>query len=169
MWNAQVRPYKEWFVRGHNLRDDGENEYDIENLYTDDNIVFGGYGPIRLDQSQGGTAIRVVSSTDKLQYANETNREHSIYLSVFASTLKPVDNGDVYYTLIGEAAWNINMSFKNGVPSNGIIPPGTFLCDYVLPALTFDFPYIAVSVNYNETPLIDYIDIFPYYLSAPRK
>lgn len=142
MWNPNVRPYGEYFAKAQPITTASVAGNEANN------------NPQRLDQSQGGTAIRVATPIGgSLVVANNaTVTLHVRGAATQAGT--PVFLGTAVYT--------------NDTGNNVTFGSDAMVCEFVLPQNLLKYPYISVAIQGSAAPT-GTVDIFPHYVSAPRR
>lgn len=142
MWNPNVRPYGEYFAKAQTITTASVAGNEAGN------------NPQRLDQSQGGTAIRVATPIGgSLVVANNA----TVTLNVRGAATKastPVSLGTAVYT--------------NDTGGNVTFGSDAMVCEFVLPQNLLKYPYISVAIQGSAAPT-GTVDIFPHYVSAPRR
>jgi len=149
MWNAQVRPYAESFGL--------DQEFNSLGIVNTMNFL-------RLDASQGGTAIRIaVSKNSVLTYELNSGME-----AVFTFSDKlPIDSD------FRDSPREASCYFYNTTEENLILNGGYVIIDYIIPEIiAIDYPWAKVRV-YTSSRTGDFIpsgkiDIFPHYISHPH-
>jgi len=145
MWNAQVRPHGEYFTK---------------NKVLDDNVSPGveGYDAnIRIDASQGGTAIRMVVSQDQLPITVPIGTQ--VILEITCSSDAEGNNeGEIFARVYRNS--NDEETFTSNMA----------LIDYILPeSMILKYPYIKVRSGMGDDSVSFNVDIFPHYISQPRR
>ena len=142
MWNPNVRPYGEYFAKAQAITT---------------SAVAGnqaGNNPSRLDNSQGGTGIRVaVPLGGTLTVASAA----TITLTVQGGKTQAgpfVALGTVVYTNDTGAATTLGSD--------------TTVCEFVLPRASEAYPFVKVLIAGSAAPT-GTVDIFPHYVSHPRR
>ena len=142
MWNPNVRPYGEYFAKAQAV-----TTADVAGNVAANN-------PMRLDAAQSGTAIRVaVPLNATLAIAAGESVELSVYAAKTATGTM---------IKIGTALYN------NDTGATYTFGPDGTLMEFVLPQILLVYPYIKVMVKGSAAP-VGTIDIFPHYVSAPRR
>ena len=142
MWNPNVRPHGEYFAKAQAITTASVAGNDADN------------NPQRLDQSQGGTAIRVaVPIGGTLTVANNA----TITLHVYGAK---TDGGA--HVALGTAV------YTNDTGAAVTFGSDATLCEFVLPQALLKYPYIDVAIQGSAAPT-GTVDIFPHYISAPRR
>jgi len=144
MWNPNIRPHGESLALAQAITTAAVVGNQTANA------------PMRLDQSQGGTAIRVVvprEAGSSLTVANNA----TITLTVRAAKTEAgtlITLGTAVYT--------------NDTGASAIHGPDSTICEYVLPQKSLSYPYVSVQIQGSAAPT-GTVDIFPHYISAPRR
>ena len=142
MWNPNVRPYGEYFAKAQAI-----TTASVAGNEADNN-------PQRLDQSQGGTAIRVATPIGgTLTVANNA----TVTLHVRGAATEagvPVSLGTAVYT--------------NDTGADAVFGSDATVCEFVLPQNLLKYPYISVAIQGSAAPT-GTVDVFPHYVSAPRR
>jgi len=168
MWNKSIKPHGEYFSKNQRL-------------------IFGVYEgnqrrniPMRLDNSQGGTSIRMVASKDSLVTIGEDN---AVLLKVYGTTeyiqgewSSWTDEEGLQHGTYEDLSeyYYLGMSRREGFPPSGSnmerFPEGALIVEFVLPPTTFDYPYIKIESGGDMNEVIaGYYDIIPHYISHPRR
>lgn len=144
MWNPNIRPHGECFALNQAVTTTNTNANQTAN------------NPMRLDQAQGGTAIRMV-----------VPREAGSSLSV------PTD-GTVTMTVRGRtAATNPPVvigtaRYTNDTGDTVVLDPDSTVLEFVLPQNLLKYPYIDVQIQANVAT-VGTVDVFPHQVSHPRR
>lgn len=144
MWNPNIRPYGESFALGQAITTAAVVGNQAAN------------NPKRLDQAQGGTAIRVVvprEAGNSLTVASAA----TITLTVRGAQTEagtPIVLGTAVYT--------------NHTGAAVVLGPDATVCEYILPQLNKDYPYVQVQIQGSAAPT-GTVDIFPHQVSHPRR
>ena len=142
MWNPNVRPYGEYFAKAQAI-----TTADVVGNQATNN-------PQRLDASQSGTSIRVAVPLDgTLVVASAA----TVTLSVYAAK-----------TEAGTAIMLGTAIFTNDTGGALTLGADATLCEFVLPKAAEVYPYVKVMVKASAAPTGS-VDIFPHYISAPRR
>ena len=143
MWKPNVRPHGEYFAIAQAV-----TTSDVAGNQTDNN-------PQRLDASQSGTAVRVATPiAGSLTVASAETVTLSVYGSKSSSGASPVLLGTAVYT--------------NDTGAAATLGSDATLLEFVLPQAVLTYPYISVKLAGSAAPTGS-VDIFPHYISAPRR
>jgi len=144
MWQPNIRPYGECFALNQA----------ITAAAVVGNVVAN--NPKRLDQSQGGTAIRVVVPREEGKSLVVANN------ATITLTVKGGKSEAATPVVIGTAVFTND----NGAPLT--LGPDSTVCEFVLPQNLLKYPYIRVEIQGSAAPT-GTVDIFPHQVSHPRR
>ena len=126
MWNPNVRPYGEYFAKAQAITTGAVAGNEADN------------NPQRLDQAQGGTAIRVaVPLADTLVVGNSVN----ITLDVYGAR-----------TESGSAVALGSAIYTNDTGADVTFGADSTICEFVLPQSTYVYPYVSVQIKASAAP-----------------
>lgn len=143
-WKPNIRPYDESMAL----------KQAITTSAVAGNVVKN--NPMRLDQSQGGTAIRVVVPRE------------------IGSTLTTAANATITLTVKGaktQAGTAITLGtavYTNDTGAVEILGSDATVVEYVLSEAAAMYPYISVTIQGSAAPT-GTVDIFPHQISHPRR
>lgn len=143
MFNANLRPYGEYFAKAQAIATSP-----VVGNQTDNN-------PMRLDASQGGTAIRV--ATPKGNGSLTVAKDATVTLTVLGAK-----------TAAGTAVTLGTAVYTNDGAASKVFGPDAVVCDFILPEAVFTYPYVKVNISGSAAPTGS-VDIFPQYVSHPRR
>lgn len=143
-WKPNIRPYDESFALKQAITTAA-----VAGNVTKNN-------PMRLDQSQGSTAIRVVVPREAGSLLTVASGA-TITLTVTGAktaTSTPITLGTAVYT--------------NDTGAAETLMSDATVLEYIMSEVTFDYPYIAVKIQGSAAPT-GTVDIFPHQVSQPRR
>lgn len=135
MWNHNLRPYAEYFAKAQAVTATAA----IGNQ--------SGNNPLRLENAQGGTAIRVAAA-----------KGASLTVPAGATLTLTVEHGEAEagsFSVLGTAVFT-------GPAGGTVFGPDAAIAEFVLPSLAG--PFVRVKVGASAA-LSGSVDIFPMYLS----
>ena len=144
MWNPNIRPHGECFALNQAVTAAQVAGNQVNN------------NPMRLDQSQGGTAIRVVVPREAGKSLTVA-KDASIILTVAG---RKIEGGTT--VALGTAV------YTNDTGGAIILNSDALVCEFVLPQNTLKYPYISVTIG-GSVAATGTVDIFPHYISSPRR
>lgn len=143
-WKPNVRPHGESFAL----------KQAITTAAAAGNVTAN--NPMRLDQSQGSTAIRVVVPREA----------GSTLIVANAATITLTVSGAKTET--GTAITLGTAVYTNDTGSAVTFGSDATVVEYIMSEVTFVYPYIAVKVQGSAAPT-GTVDIFPHLVSQPRR
>jgi hypothetical protein len=145
MWNPNIRPHGEYFAVKQSLTTSAVVGNQVNN------------SPMRLENSQGGTAIRVAVPLD--------------------ATLVVPNNGTVTLTVYGRLKQGDAAStattcgtavYTNSTGASLTLGPDATLCEFVLPQNVGLRPWVHVAVQ-GSAAHAGQVDVFPHKISHPGR
>jgi len=149
MWKNNIRPHGEFFAINQK----------VENGLTTANVIEANSDtPLRLDASQGATAVRLVIAKDTIASVPSGT---AIGLVLFFSS-------DI--TRAEECFVTLRAMYEYTDVDDLTLPDGYVVCEIVLPeSIVFQYPYVAAYIDAANISSDIYVDIFPHYISQPRR
>lgn len=144
MWNPNIRPYGECFALNQAITTAA-----VAGNQTANN-------PMRMDQAQGGSAIRVVVPREA---------DKSLTVAAAATVTLNVMGGTTATAtpvMLGTAV------FTNDTGAALTLGPDSLVCEFILPQNLLKYPYIRVQILGSAAPTGS-VDIYPHHVSHPRR